>query len=119
MENNFNNGGFTQSDSFTSEQKVNALDTEEMQGSVQLLLADNVGEYVVIEFLIGNDRLVRKQGIVYSVGVSYVSLFDDVNNNYIVCDIYSIRFIYFYLPGQRPNRNYNGFNNNGGTCQNR
>ena len=93
MENNFNNGGFTQSDSFTSEQKVNALDTEEMQGSVQLLLADNVGEYVVIEFLIGNDRLVRKQGIVYTEGVSYVTLIEHVNNKYIESDNNSIRFI--------------------------
>ncbi len=77
------------------------------QGSVQKVLANNIGEYVVIEFLIGTNEIVRKQGILYLVGTGYVVLFDDVIGNYIVCDLYSIKFTYFYYPGQRPNQNFN------------
>ena len=61
----------------------------------------------MVEFLIGVDRTVRKQGILYFVGTSYVTLFDDMANNYIVCDLYSIKFVYFYYPGERPKRNFN------------
>ena len=83
------------------------FDSEEMQGSMQQILSQQIGEYVVIEFLIGTERIMRKQGILYFVGTSYVTLYDDMVNNFIVCDIFSIKFVYFYLPGQRPNRNYN------------
>lgn len=84
-----------------------SFDTEEMKGSMQRILADNIGEYVVVEFLIGTDRITRKQGLLYFVGTSFVTLYDDTNNNFIVCDIFSIKFVYFYLPGQRPPRNFN------------
>lgn len=83
------------------------FDSEEMRGSMQKILSDNVGEFVVIEFLIGTEQIVRKQGILYFVGTSYVTLYDDEANNFIVCDIFSIKFVYFYFPDQRPNRNYN------------
>jgi len=84
-----------------------SFDSFDMEGSVQKVLTNNLGQYVVMEFLIGTEQIVRKQGILYLVGTSYVVLYDDVLNNYIVCDLYSIKFTYFYLPGQRPNQNYN------------
>jgi hypothetical protein len=97
----------------TPEQQT--FDNEEMRGSMQQMLADNIGEYVVAEFLIGTERIMRKQGILYSVGVSYVTLYDDMVNNFIVCDIFSIKFVYFYYPGQRPNRNFNILPNSNGS----
>ena len=84
-----------------------SFDNEEMRGSTQKILSDNIGEFVVIEFLIGTERIVRKQGVIYFVGTSYVVLYDEYHNNYIMCDIYSVKFVYFYHPGERPNRNYN------------
>ena len=57
------------------------FDTEEMRGSMQRILSDNIGEYVVIEFLIGTEMIVRKQGILYYVGTSYVTLYDNIQNN--------------------------------------
>lgn len=87
--------------------KQDEFNTPDMIGSMQKILTDNIGQYVVIEFLIGVDRIVRKQGTIYFVGTSYVTLFDDMANNYIVCDIYSVKFVYFYYPGERPKRNYN------------
>lgn len=94
------------------------FDTEEMRGSMQNILSQNIGQYVVVEFLIGTERIMRKQGILYLVGTSFATLYDDAQNNYIVCDIFSIKFVYFYYPGDRPRRNYNilpviGNNSNG------
>ncbi len=90
------------------------FDSEEMRGSMQKILSDNIGEYVVVEFLIGTERIARKQGILYFVGTSFVTLYDDTHNNYIVCDIFSIKFVYFYYPGQRPQRNFNVLPNSNG-----
>lgn len=90
------------------------FDSEEMRGSMQKILSDNIGEYVVVEFLIGTERITRKQGILYFVGTSFVTLYDDTHNNYIVCDIFSIKFVYFYYPGQRPQRNFNVLPNSNG-----
>ena len=87
--------------------KQDEFNSPEMLGSIQKILTDNIGQYVVVEFLIGVDRIVRKQGTLYFVGTSYVTLFDDMANNYIVCDLYSIKFVYFYYPGERPKRNFN------------
>lgn len=83
------------------------FDSEEMRGSMQAILAQNIGEYVVIEFLIGTQHMLRKQGMLYFVGRSFVTLYDEHVNNFIVCDIYSVKFVYFYMPGDRPPYNYN------------
>ena len=91
---------------FNSPPPIN-FDTEEMRGSMQLILSKNVGEYVVVEFLIGTTMIVRKQGILYYVGTSYITLYDNQENNFIVCDLYSIKFVYFYFPGDRPDFNFN------------
>lgn len=84
-----------------------SFDSEEMRGSMQAILAQNVGNYVVIEFLIGTQETIRKQGMLYFVGRSYVTLYDEAVNNFIVCDVFSIKFVYFYMPGDRPRYNYN------------
>ena len=74
---------------------------------MQAILAQNIGEYVVIEFLIGTEHMIRKQGMLYFVGRSFVTLYDEDVNNFIVCDIFSVKFVYFYMPGDRPRYNYN------------
>ena len=102
--------GSTTTRNFTTPPQ-SSFDGEEMKGSMQKILADNLGEYVVIEFLIGTERLMRKQGLLYSVGTSYITLYDDQFNNFIVCDIFSIKFVYFYYPGDRPHGNYNVLHN--------
>ena len=79
------------------------FNTETMQGSIQQLLSDNIGVYVVCEFLMGTGAtLVRKQGYIYSSSRSYFVLFEDQYNRYVLCDIFSVKFITFYTPGQRP-----------------
>lgn len=86
------------------------FNTDEMRGSMQQILSNNIGEFVVVEFLIGTERLMRKQGILYHVGTAYVTLYDETIRNFIVCDIFSIKFVYFYFPGERPRQNFNLLN---------
>ena len=83
------------------------FDSEEMRGSMQMILAQNIGNFVVIEFLIGTGIITRKQGMLYFVGRSFVTLYDEAANNFIICDIFSIKFVYFYMPNDRPRQNYN------------
>lgn len=72
------------------------------QGSMQQILAENLGKYVECEFLIGTQNIVRKEGILYFVGISYVVLFDYNANKYYVCDFYSLKFVTFYEEGKEP-----------------
>lgn len=78
------------------------FDTPAMAGSMQQFLADNLGEYVVIEFLIGTQTLEQKAGVLYAVGTSVVTLYEEVSQTFITCDIFSVKFVTFFLPGHRP-----------------
>ena len=79
-----------------------ALDTIGLQGSMQQILQDNIGNYVSVEFLIGTQNVVTRRGILYSVGTGFLVLYDDVQQVYEVCDVFSVKFVTFYLPGHRP-----------------
>ena len=98
--------GAAQMDNFEHLPQEN-FDTEEMRGSMQAILSQNIGNFVVIEFLIGTGGIVRKQGMLYLVGRSFVTLYDEPVNNFIVCDIFSVKFVYFFMPNERPRFNYN------------
>lgn len=89
------NGGFIT----TPEQD---FDTAAFQGSMQQVLQENVGSYVLVEFLIGTGNLETRQGILYSVASQFLVLFDDINLRYIVCDIFAVKFVTFLLVGYRP-----------------
>lgn len=78
------------------------FNTPAMEGSMQQFLADNIGEFVVVEFLIGTQNLVRRAGILYTVGTSVMTLYDETNQTFITCDIFSVKFVTFYFPGRRP-----------------
>lgn len=96
----------------------NDFNTEAFQGSMQQILSDNVGQFVVCEFIAGTGpTLTVKEGILYSVGRSFIVLYEELNRNYVVCDIFSIKFVTFYLPGERPKR-YGG-NNTAATSRGR
>lgn len=78
------------------------FNTPAMEGSLQQFLADNLGEYVVVEFLVGTQTMVQKAGILYSVGTSVMTLYQELSQTFVTCDIFSVKFVTFYLPGQRP-----------------
>lgn len=79
-----------------------SFDSEAMQGSMQQILSDNIGIYSTVEFLVGTQSLMRKDGFIYSVGRTYVILYEDRLQHYVVCDIFSVRFVTFYPPGTKP-----------------
>lgn len=83
------------------------MDSPGLQGSFQQILAENLGHYVQIDFLVGVQTLVRRSGIIYAVGRSFVVLYDESNQNFIMCDVFSAKFVAFFArrprPGQLPN----------------
>ena len=84
---------------------------ELLQLSFQEALAKNIGEFVIVEFLIGTNLIEKKQGILYNVGLSYIILFEEQSKTFIICDLYCIKFITFYLPGQKPTQQPTGGQN--------
>ncbi len=64
-------------------------------GSMQDILSKNTGKRVMIDFLVGSSNIVRKEGILYLVGISYVVLYDNRADTYTVCNLYSIEFVTF------------------------
>lgn len=71
------------------------------QGAMQQILAENTGEYVSVEFLIGTQETVERRGILYAVGVSYIVLYNPEDDTYIVCDLFAIKFVTFYNSTER------------------
>lgn len=71
-------------------------------GNIQQLLASNLGKEAVAEFFLGANAQVTRSGILTAVGLDYLVLYDDVNLTDIVCDICTLQFVTFYLPGTRP-----------------
>lgn len=78
------------------------FDTVSFQGSMQQILSENIGNYVVVEFLIGSNTTETKQGVLFNVGAQFLVLFDDINLNYVVCDMFAVKFVTFLLPNFRP-----------------
>lgn len=78
------------------------FNTVSFQGSMQQVLQENIGNYVIVEFLIGTGNLISRQGILYSVATQFLVLYDEFESRYVVCDIFSVKFVTFLLPGYRP-----------------
>lgn len=77
------------------------INTIGYRGSMQSILSQNVGEYAIIDFLIGTQNIVRKEGVLYAVGISYVTLYNRREDTYTVCDLYAIQFVTFPNPVKR------------------
>ena len=71
------------------------FDTVTFQGSMQQVLQENVGKYVIVEFLIGTNGLTSRQGMLYYVGTQFLVLLDEFESRFIVCDIFSVKFVTF------------------------
>ena len=78
------------------------FNTVTFQGSMQQVLQENIGNYVIVEFLIGTGNLTSRQGVLYNVASQFLVLYDEFESRYVVCDIFSVKFVTFLLPGYRP-----------------
>lgn len=81
--------------SFEQPQTEINFNEDPYRGGMQQVFANNIGQPVSIEFLIGDGSLVTKVGTIYSVGTKYVTLYQENTQHYIVSDIFSIRFVTF------------------------
>lgn len=71
------------------------FNTISFQGSMQQVLQENVGKYVIVEFLIGTGSLTSRQGMLYYVGAQFLVLYDEFESRFVVCDIFSVKFVTF------------------------
>lgn len=60
------------------------------------ILTANIGAYVLIQFLIGSTSLVDKEGYLYAVGTNFVTIYEPLDDRYVVCDLYSVKFVTIY-----------------------
>lgn len=78
------------------------FNTESFAGSMQQVLQDNIGKYVIVDFFMGTNTVQQREGYLYDVAAQYIVLFDEINLHYVVCDMFSIKFVTFLLPNYRP-----------------
>lgn len=64
-------------------------DQEYLQGYLSTL----IGEYIRIDFLIGTNTFIDKEGVLLDVGVDYIVIQEAETDDYIVGDLYSIKFV--------------------------
>ena len=67
-------------------------------GSFTAILSSNLGRYVICEFLIGTQLIEAREGILYFVGNNYLVLYQQRKDQYIICDLYSLKFVTFINP---------------------
>ena len=75
--------------------------------TIQEIISLSVGNYVMVEFLVGTQNIVRKEGVLTAVGVSWLVLYDEGTGTSVVCDMYSVKFVTYFDPGVRPTRTDN------------
>ena len=56
-------------------------------------LTTQIGKYIKVEFLIGTNMWIDREGILKEVGVSYIVIKETGTNDIVMCDIYSIKFV--------------------------
>ena len=65
-------------------------------GSLKAMLVRNKGNYIVATFLIGTQNTMSWEGILYEVGNDFVTIYQPGRDRYIVCDMYSLKYMEFY-----------------------
>jgi len=72
------------------------------RGSVAAILQQNLGLFVICEFLIGTENIVSREGILYNVGINFITLYQEEEDRYVLCDLYSLKFVTIYDSTTRP-----------------
>jgi hypothetical protein len=65
-------------------------------------LTTQIGKYIKIEFLIGTNMLIDREGILKQVGISFIVIQETGTNDTLMCDIYSIKFVRIF--GTQPKK---------------
>lgn len=56
-------------------------------------LVTQIGKYIKVEFLIGSNMYIDREGTLQEVGISYIVIKESGTNDILMCDIYSIKFV--------------------------
>jgi hypothetical protein len=56
-------------------------------------LKQQIGKYMKIEFLIGTNMLIDREGTLVDVGISYIIIREPETDDLLLCDIYSVKFV--------------------------
>ncbi|MBC2399206.1 hypothetical protein HGG79_15705 [Clostridium tetanomorphum] len=64
-------------------------------------LTTQIGKYIKIEFLIGTNMLIDREGVLMEVGISYIVIRESGTNDLLMCDIYSIKFVRIFNDQQK------------------
>lgn len=59
-------------------------------------LRTQIGRKVKVEFLIGTNMFVDREGTLMDVGASYIIIQESETDDLLLCDMYSIKFVKFY-----------------------
>jgi len=59
-------------------------------------LKQHIGARVKVEFLIGTNMLVDREGTLVDVGTSYIIIREVDTDDLLLADLYSIKFVRFY-----------------------
>lgn len=60
-------------------------------------LQTQIGRYVKIDFLIGTNMFIDREGTLVDVGISYVIIREPETDDLVLCDIYSIKFVKIFF----------------------
>lgn len=69
------------------------VDTNFIQGYLRTL----IGQYVRVEFILGTNMFIDREGVLMDVGVDHIVIQEPETDDLVVADLYSIKFVRVYL----------------------
>ena len=66
------------------------------------VLIQSIGYFAVCQFVVGTNLLVEQSGLIYAAGSNFVTLKDPDEDQFTICDIFSLRFATIYKSQTRP-----------------
>lgn len=66
-------------------------------GYIQGFLRTQIGRHVKIEFVVGTNMFIDREGFLVDVGIDYLIINELNTDDYLLCDMYSIKFVKIYF----------------------
>ena len=67
-------------------------DTDYIQGYLRTI----IGMYVKVEFILGTNMLIDREGVLKEVGIDHIVIQEPETDDLVVADLYSIKFVRVY-----------------------
>ncbi len=92
VNNNMSDGNQVISNAFNGTIPVTNESIQYLNGFIR----SQIGRRVNVEFLVGTDTMVEKEGYLVAVGANFILLNELSSDDIIACDFYNLKFIKFY-----------------------